>query len=107
MSTEHENWEDILTDLVAARAREEELPLGRRALLDVPASSVPEHVTSAFAQAKQVFDRDAAEFLAATPPWGLGHEMPIRMAQDIEGAPRVEDLLARISYGIPPWLFCG
>lgn len=27
------------------------------------------------------------------------------MAQDIEGAPRVEDLLARISYGIPPWFF--
>lgn len=67
MSTEHENWEDILTDLVAARAREEELPLGRRAFLDVPAPSVPEHVTSAFAQAKQVFDRDAAARAGRSP----------------------------------------
>ncbi len=101
MNAEPDNLGTILSELAATRAHEKQLLSRMAAVLDAPAPCVPDHLARAFAQAKEVFGGDAAEFLT-TPHWELSHEMPIRIAQDVGGAHRVEELLARISYGIPP-----
>lgn len=100
MNAEHENLEAILSELATTRAREHELLLRMAELVDDPAPDLPLHVAQVLARARELFGRDAALFLS-TPHWELGHQMPIRVAQDTEGARRVGELLARISYGIP------
>lgn len=100
MNAEHSSLEVLLAELAAARAREQELLLRLTALLDAPAPGIPDHIAKVFQHAKELFGREAALFLA-TPHWELGHKIPIVLAQDERGARRVEELLARISYGIP------
>ena len=100
MNTPQNSLADILAELAVIRAREKDLLCKMAALLDARPQGVRAHVVQVFLRAKDVFGQDAARFLAA-PHWELGHEMPISVALDPEGARRVEDLLGRIVHGIP------
>ena len=90
----------ILSELAAARERDNELLSRLTTLLNAPAPDMPAHLAKVCAQALELFADDAARFLT-TPHWELHREWPIRVAQTAEGAGRVEDLLGRITYGIP------
>jgi hypothetical protein len=100
MNAERDNLDSILSELAATRAREQDLLSRMAVLLEAPASAVPDHVEKVFAQAKELSGGEGARFLT-TPHWELDHEIPMVLAQDIKGARRVEELLARITYGVP------
>ena len=90
--------ESILSRLAASK----ECELGLLAQLDslLGSAALPAHVARVVTRAREVFADDAVHWLAA-PHWSLAHQMPLRIAQDPEGAARVEDLLVRIGTGMP------
>ena len=90
----------ILSELAAVRQRENELLTCLTSLLASPPPDMPAHFAKICAQALELFEEDAARFLT-TAHRELYGEKPIVLAQTPEGADRVEDLLARITYGIP------
>ena len=90
----------ILAELTAMRERENELLTCMTTLLATPSPEMPVHLAKVCAQALELFEEDAARFLT-TLHWELHGERPIVVAQTSDGASRVEDLLARITYGIP------
>jgi putative toxin-antitoxin system antitoxin component (TIGR02293 family) len=90
----------ILSDLAVGREHESELLSRLTTLLNTPSSDMPAHLAKVCAQAIELFGEDAARFLT-TPHWELRGERPILVAQTPDGAGRVEDLLGRITYGIP------
>lgn len=90
----------ILSELAAVRDRENELLSRLTKLLNTPSPDMPAHLAKVCAQAIELFAEDAARFLT-TPHWELQGQRPILVAQTPDGAGRVEDLLARITYGIP------
>ena len=90
----------ILAELTVARERDGELLTRLTRLLNAPSSDLPPHLAKVCAQAIELFAEAAARFLT-TPHWELQGERPILVAQTPDGAERVEDLLGRITYGIP------
>lgn len=88
----------LLSTRAASRERETELLAQLDALLR--SADLPAHVARVVGQAREVLEQDAAHWLA-TPHWSLGHQIPLRCAQTVEGALRVEDLLTRIAVGMP------
>jgi hypothetical protein len=90
----------ILSELAAVRQRENELLTCVTSLLVSPPPDMPAHLAKVCAQALELFEEDAARFLT-TPHRELHGERPIAVAQTPDGADRVEDLLGRITYGIP------
>ena len=90
----------ILSELAAVRDRENELLSRLTKLLNTPSPDMPAHLAKVCAQAVELFAEDAARFLT-TPHWELHGQRPILVAQTPDGAGRVEDLLGRITYGIP------
>lgn len=90
----------ILSQLAAVRDRETELLARLTTLLATPPPEMPVHLAEICAQALELFEEDTARFLT-TAHRELHGEKPIVLAQTPEGAVRVEDLLARITYGVP------
>lgn len=95
----NDNLQAILSELEATRVHEEELLSRLAALIEDSAADMPEHIAEVCDQAKDVFGEDAASFLGSTNR-ELRGQMPLRVAQEPEGAESVKDLLARISYGV-------
>lgn len=90
--------DSILSKLAASKECEQALLKELDVLLQ-PAD-LPGHVAREVAQAREVLDEGAAHWLS-TPHRSLHNRMPLRSAQTIEGARRVEDLLTRIATGMP------
>lgn len=99
VSEDGKTLEVLIAELLAVRGREEELVLAIAALLEAQPRRVPENVQKVFAQAKDAIGEDAARFLV-TPHKKLNGEMPVSVARDVEGATKVEDLIAHIVYGV-------
>jgi uncharacterized protein (DUF2384 family) len=88
----------VLSTLAASKEHEHALLEELDALLQT--SDLPVQVVRVVAQAREVLDEDAVRWLA-TPHWSLDRQMPLRIAQDLRDAARVEDLLTRIASGLP------
>ena len=90
----------ILSELAAVRERDKELLSRLTTLLNTPRPDMPAHLAKVCADATELFAEGAARFLT-TPHRELHGEMPILVAQTPDGASCVEDLLGRITHGIP------
>lgn len=101
MACQQNTFEQLLSEFIAERFREETLLTRLTTLLDQPASksAVPKRIATIYAQAKLAWGSDALRFLTR-PHQLLECEIPLYVAaQDEAGARRVEQLLGRIIGG--------
>ena len=90
--------DSILSQLAASKECEQGLLKELDVLLQT--ANLPAHMARVVAHAREVLDEGAALWLS-TPHRSLHNQMPLRSAQTIEGARRVDDLLTRIATGMP------